>query len=183
MGPDARPPPRGTRRTCTAQNYKLPAGPRAAQSSRLSATLLFLNKPTVPNERHTPHLLRYDCWVSHATRLARYAVPRCWASHTPRHKVAVYYYGGLCPPFPLARRSALWVWRAWTHRSLDSMSGPTLGGAEWPIRGEALAPLSHRDMWLLGRAARLVRHANIACQRTAGCPVDPAAAYLAGTAG
>ena len=82
MGPDARPPPRGTRRTCTAQNYKLPAGPRAAQSSRLSATLLFLNKPTVPNERHTPHLLRYDCWVSHATRLARYAVPRCWAPHT-----------------------------------------------------------------------------------------------------
>ena len=33
------------------------------------------------------------------------------------------------------------------------------------IRGEAIAPLSHRDMWLLGRAARLVRHANIACQR------------------
>ena len=33
------------------------------------------------------------------------------------------------------------------------------------IRGEAIAPLSHRDMWLQGRAARLVRHANIACQR------------------
>ena len=30
-----------------------------------------------------------------------------------------------------------------------------------PLRGKALEPLSHRDMWVLGRAARLARLANI----------------------
>ena len=52
------------------------------------------------------------------------------------------------------------LWRAWTHRSL-TLSGPA-GLCRWPLRGEALAPLSHRDMWLLGRATRLARLANIA---------------------
>jgi len=63
------------------------------------------------------------------------------------------------------------LWRAWTHRSL------TLSGtAGWPPRSDALAPLSHRDMWLLGRAARLARLANIAygglqrrCAGDCGC--------------
>ena len=36
--------------------------------------------------------IRLDCWVSHATRLARYAVPlKCWGPLTLRHKGAVYW--------------------------------------------------------------------------------------------
>ena len=52
------------------------------------------------------------------------------------------------------------LWRAWTHRSL-TLSGPRPPAWLGPLRGKALEPLSHRDMWVLGRAARLARLANI----------------------
>ena len=47
---------------------------------------------------------------------------------------------------------------AWTRRSLN-IFGPRLsdenGGWQQPVLGEALAPVSRRDMWVLRRASRL----------------------------
>ena len=63
--------------------------------------------------------------------------------------------------FHLARvEIGIVLWRAWTHRSL-TLSGPRQPAWLGPLRGKALEPLSHRDMWVLGRAARLARLANI----------------------
>jgi len=56
------------------------------------------------------------------------------------------------------------VWRAWTFRSLK-IAGPRLcvegdfSAACFPIRGNALEPLSRRDMWVLKRASALARRA------------------------
>ena len=53
------------------------------------------------------------------------------------------------------------VWQVWTRRTLV-ISGPQNydedEGILVPIRGEALAPLSRRDMWVLKLASRLAKH-------------------------
>ena len=53
------------------------------------------------------------------------------------------------------------VWHAWTRRSL-TIAGPRFcdeASGEWhPMRGDNLAPLSRRDMWVLKRASSLAKH-------------------------
>lgn len=56
------------------------------------------------------------------------------------------------------------VWQAWTRRSLTIM-GPRFcdesTGTWHPMRGDALTPLSRRDMWVMKHAARLAKHVYI----------------------
>lgn len=56
------------------------------------------------------------------------------------------------------------VWQAWTRRSLTIM-GPRFYdesfGVWQPMRGDTLAPLSRRDMWVMKHAARLAKHVYI----------------------
>eukprot|EP00964_Phaeocystis_antarctica_P097191 scaffold63359_cov78-Phaeocystis_antarctica.AAC.6 len=58
-----------------------PLFPRCVQS--LPRRLLHVPRRLLHIHAHAyPEKIRYDCWVSHATRLARSAVPLCWAPHT-----------------------------------------------------------------------------------------------------
>ena len=66
----------------------------------------------------------------------------------------------LCSARTKIRRA---VWQAWTRRSLR-IAGPRfcevqgeLITATYPIRGDALEPLSRRDMWVLKRASAISR--------------------------
>ena len=66
-------------------------------------------------------------------------------------------------------------WRAWTSRSLN-IQGPDnyLEHSDLPIpaRGTALAPVSRRDMWLLGRAVTLGKHVPEIYRRAGGLGYD-----------